>query len=113
MNHLPIYLFLTALWIGLLPYSGDAREMGCFGRDGFACYCCAQCGTLDAREAFSSCPCPCPGPELSPSLAQDLITAPAYLDLDLGATACFDSSNPVPLNYFGTAPQKPPPFLLS
>ncbi len=86
--------------------------MGCFGRDGLVCYCCAQCGTLDAQEAFSSYPCPCPGPELSSSFDQDLITAPTFLDLNLGAAARFDSSNPVPVNYFGTTPQKPPPFLL-
>ena len=84
--------------------------MDCFGRDGFACYCCGQCGTLDAKEAFS--PCPCPGPEHSPSVAQDLITALTFLDLNLGATARFDFSNLVPLNYVGTIPQKPPPFLL-
>ena len=112
MNRLPIFSLLTALWIGLLPYAGDAREMGCFGRDGFACYCCAQCETLDAKEAFSSGPCPCPGPEFPPSFAQDLITASTFLVLNLGATARFDSSNPVPLNYLGTTPQKPPPFLL-
>ena len=110
MKQLPIFLLLTALLIGLLPSRGEARGMACFGQDGFACYCCAHNGTLEATEALS--PCPSPGPEQSPSSAQDLIVALTVLELNLGAAGFVDTPNPAYRNFFGNTPQKPPPFFL-
>jgi hypothetical protein len=105
-------LFLTALLIGLLPDSGDAREMGCLGQDGCVCYCCTPNRTLETTEAFSPCSCPCPGLEKSSSFDQDILTAPIVLAWNLEAIDYIDSPNPVTRFFFGRSPQKPPPFLL-
>ncbi len=115
MNRLPIFLLVTALWIGILPSSGDAREKGCFGQGGLDCYCCIPKKAHPAGETFSLCPCPCSGsipwPGESLSLDQDLIMALTVLEFNLVATGFIDTSNPVYHYYFGNPPQKPPPFL--
>ena len=78
MKHLPIFLFLSALLIGLLPSRGDARGMDCFGQGGLICYCCARSAADECPEALSPCPLSlplsragtiplfCPGPHYGP-----------------------------------------------
>ena len=110
MNRLPIFLFLAALFIGLVPSSGDALETCCYGREGMNCHCCAASGTLVGQEAFS--PCLCPGPDNPLPATADLLMAQNALETNLPAIGGFDSSQPVPRNFIGTTPQKPPPFLI-
>jgi hypothetical protein len=101
MRQTPAFLLLTALLIGLLHSPVAARGLGCS--------CCANNAAQQTRETVS--PCPCTVPDLSLSVADDLLTERSTQEIDLPTSAHYDSSTPVHRDIFGTTPQKPPPSL--